>query len=128
MRALLDTHTFLWWVTNQPQLSPDVRAILSDRNHQIFFSVASGWEITIKAQLGRLELPNQLEYFIANQLAINSFQVLPIELKHALQIYHLPNHHKDPFDRILVAQSQVEDLPLLSVDKKISQYEIRMIW
>ena len=128
MRALLDTHTFLWWVTNQPQLSETVSSILQDRQNQIFFSAASGWEIAIKAQLGKLEIPSQLEDFIASQLDLNSFQVLPIELKHALHIYHLPIHHKDPFDRILIAQSQVENLPLLTLDPQIIKYGINVIW
>jgi len=128
MRALLDTHTFRWWVTNQPQLSETVKSIRQDRKNQIFFSAASGWEIAIKAQLGKLEIPSEPEDFIANQLEINSFQVLPIELKHALYIYHLPTHHKDPFDRILVAQSQVENLPLLTLDRQIIRYEVDVIW
>lgn len=128
MRALLDTHTFLWWVTNNSQLSSTVQSILRNRSNEIFFSVASGWEIAIKAQLGKLDLPSQPEYYIANQLELNSFQVLPINLNHALQIYHLPNYHKDPFDRILVAQCQVENLPLLTLDANISEYRINVIW
>ena len=128
MRGLLDTHTFLWWVTNQPQLSERVKLILSDRNNQIFFSAASGWEIAIKTQLGKLEIPNEPEAFIANQLELNSFQILPIELKHTLHIYYLPIHHKDPFDRILIAQSQVEKLPLLTLDPQIMRYEVDVIW
>jgi PIN domain nuclease of toxin-antitoxin system len=128
MKALLDTHAFLWWVTNNPQFSSTVKSILSNRNNQIFFSAASGWEIAIKAQLSKLELPNNPEIYIAEQLEINSFQVLPIELNHTLQTYYLPNHHKDPFDRILVAQSQVENLPLLTFDAKIAQYRVNIIW
>lgn len=116
MKALLDTHAFLWWVTNNPQLSSTVQSILCDRSNEIFFSAASSWEIAIKAQLRKLEIPCQPEIYIAEQLEINSFQILPIEVKHTLQTYYLPNHHKDPFDRILVAQSQVEDLPLLTLD------------
>lgn len=128
MKALLDTHAFLWWITDNPQLSSTVKYILSNRSNQIFFSAASGWEIAIKAQVGKLDLPSNPEIYIAEQLEINSFQILPIELKHSLQTYYLPNHHKDPFDRILVAQSQVENLPLLTRDGKISLYEINIIW
>ncbi|AFY99875.1 type II toxin-antitoxin system VapC family toxin [Calothrix sp. PCC 6303] len=128
MKALLDTHTFLWWVTNNLQLSSTVKSILSERNNRIFFSAASSWEIAIKAQLSKLELPSNPEVYIAEQLEINSFQVLPIELKYTLQTYYLPNHHKDPFDRILVAQSQVENLPLLTLDPKIAQYQVSIIW
>lgn len=128
MKALLDTHAFLWWVTNNPQLLSTVQSILMERSNEIFFSAASGWEIAIKAQLRKLELPSEPEIYIAEQLKINSFQILPIELRHTLQTYYLPNHHKDPFDRILVAQSQVENLPLLTLDAKIAQYEVRVIW
>ncbi len=128
MRALLDTHAFLWWVTNSPQLSSTVKSILSDRHNQIFFSAASGWEIAIKAQLRKLDLPELPEIYLAQQLEINSFQVLPIDLRHTLQTYYLPNHHKDPFDRILVAQSQVENLPLLTLDSKIAEYGVSVIW
>lgn len=128
MKALLDTHAFLWWVTNNPQLSSTVQSILSDRSNEIFFSAASSWEIAIKAQLRKLEIPSKPEIYIAEQLEINSFQILPIEVKHTLQTYYLPNHHKDPFDRILVAQSQVEDLPLLTLDAKIAQYGVNVIW
>ena len=128
MRALLDTHTFLWWVTNQPQLSETVSSILRDRQNQIFFSAASGWEIAIKAQLGKLEIPSQPEDFIASQLELNSFQVLPIELKHALHIYHLPIHHKDPFDRILIAQCLVDNLTIASCDAQIIRYPVQQIW
>ncbi len=115
MRAILDTHTFLWWVTNNPRLSSTIKSILSDRNNQIFFSAASGWEIAIKAQLQKLDLPELPEIYIAQQLEINSFQVLPIDLKHTLQTYYLPNHHKDPFDRILVAPRQDDSVtPIVS--------------
>ena len=128
MKALLDTHTFLWWVTNNPQLSLTIRSIIADRNNQIFFSVASGWEIAIKAQLGKLQLPDQLELFLTNQLTVNSFVLLPIQLNHALYTYQLSNHHKDPFDRILVAQSQVENLPIMTLDSKIAQYGVTVLW
>lgn len=80
MRALLDTHTFLWWVTNSAQISATVQTVIGDRNNQIMFSAASGWEIAIKAQLGKLEIPGQPESFIANQLTLNSFEVLPIRM------------------------------------------------
>jgi PIN domain nuclease of toxin-antitoxin system len=121
-------HTFLWWVINSPQISPTAHTVIADPSSQILFSAASGWEIAIKAQLGKLQIPDPPESFIASQLAINSFEVLPIQLNHALQTYYLPNHHKDPFDRILVAQSQVENLPILSSDSKIAQYGVQVVW
>ena len=128
MKGLLDTHTFLWWVTNQPQLSERVKLILSDRNNQIFFSAASGWEIAIKAQLGKLEIPNEPEAFIANQLELNSFQILPIELKHTLHIYHLPIHHKDPFDRMIAATALISGDTLVSRDEIFDLYGVARLW
>ncbi len=128
MKVLLDTHTFLWWVTNDAQLSSPVQAILRDRGNQVFFSTASAWEIAIKAQLGKLSLPNLPEPFIHHQLQLNAFEVLPTNLPHSLQIYHLPLLHKDPFDRMLIVQSQLESLPLLTVDSRITQYNVNTIW
>ncbi|MBW4561291.1 MAG: type II toxin-antitoxin system VapC family toxin [Mojavia pulchra JT2-VF2] len=82
----------------------------------------------MKAQLGKLLLPKIPEQFISEQLLINSIESLPIQLNHAVGVYHLPNHHKDPFDRILVCQSQLENLPILTLDPLISQYDVNVIW
>jgi PIN domain nuclease of toxin-antitoxin system len=128
MKALLDTHTFLWWVTDDAALSPRVRQIISDGDNELFFSAASGWEIAIKVQLGRLKLPDNLERFIPEQLSINAIESLPIQLSHALHVYTLPDYHRDPFDRILVAQSQLENLPILTADPQIAQYSVEVIW
>ena len=91
-------------------------------------SAASGWEIAIKAQLGKLQLPDNLERYIADQLPLNGFESLPIQLRHALHVYTLPNLHHDPFDRILVAQSQMEQLPILTLDPQIARYGVDVIW
>ncbi len=128
MRALLDTHAFLWWITDDPRLSAHAREIIGDGGHVLFFSAASGWEIVIKAQLGRLQLPDKADSFILEQLSANAFNSLPIQLSHALHSYTLPNHHRDPFDRMLVAQSQLEGLPILTADPLISQYQVEVIW
>jgi PIN domain nuclease of toxin-antitoxin system len=128
MKVLLDTHTFLWWITDSPRLSARAREVIHDSDNELFFSAASGWEIAIKAQLGRLQLPDNLEQFIVEQLALNAILVLPIQLRHALHVYTLPQHHRDPFDRMLVAQSQVENLSLLTADPQITQYEVAIIW
>ncbi len=128
MKALLDTHTFLWWVTNNPLLSTTVDGILRDRSNEIFVSAATGWEIAIKSQIGKLNFPTPPEPFMLQQLALNSFVGLPIRLEHGLQVYHLPLHHRDPFDRILIAQSQLEGMPILTADSKISQYGVHVIW
>ena len=128
MKVLLDTHTFLWWIADSPRLSARAREVIRDSNNELFFSAASGWEIAIKAQLGRLQLPDNLEQFIVEQLSLNTILVLPIQLRHALHVYTLPQHHRDPFDRMLVAQSQVENLPVLTTDPQIAQYEVKTIW
>ena len=128
MRALLDTHTFLWWVTGDPQLSPQARQVIADGDNDIYFSAGSGWEIAIKARLGRLSVPTDLEQFITVQLTANAFLALPVSLEHALRVYTLPAYHNDPFDRLLVAQAQVDGLSLLSRDQNIARYPVEVIW
>ena len=128
MKVLLDTHTFLWWITDSPRLSAWAREVIQDSNNELFFSAASGWEIAIKTQLGRLQLPGNLEQFILEQLSLNAILALPIQLRHALHVYTLPQYHRDPFDRVLVAQSQIENLPILTADTQITRYAVETIW
>lgn len=128
MRALLDTHAFLWWITNDSRLSPRARQLIGDGQNRLFFSAASGWEIAIKARLGRISFPAEPGTFIPGQLARNAFEVLPVHLSHTLQVYGLPDHHRDPFDRLLIAQSKLEDLPLLTADPLIARYDIDTLW
>lgn len=128
MRALLDTYTFLWWVDNDVRLSAYARQFISDGANELFFSVASSWEIAIKAQLGKLTLPTDLERFFIEQLAQNHLIAMPIHLHHTLGVYRLPPLHRDPFDRILIAQSRAEDLPILTADPLIRQYNAHTIW
>lgn len=128
MRALLDTHTFLWWITDDPRLSHRAREFISDSDNLLFFSAASGWEIAIKAQIGKLRLPDDPARFVTEQLALNAILSLPIDLRHALHVFALPQHHRDPFDRILVSQSRLERLPILTDDPLIVQYEVQIIW
>lgn len=128
MRALLDTHAFLWWITDDSRLSGRAREVISDGRNELFFSAASGWEITIKASLGRLEIPEDLERFVAEQLSRNAIQTLPIHLSHALRTSALPGHHRDPFDRILVSQALLEKMPLLSADPQIARYPVEVVW
>ncbi len=128
MNILLDTHTFLWWIDNHPRLSSRAHELISDSSNTLFLSAASGWEISIKSKLGKLTLSGDLEHFIAEQLAANAIRSLPIEMSHALHVYTLPSHHRDPFDRILVAQSQMEDMPILTTDPHIAQYPVQTLW
>lgn len=128
MKVLLDTHTFLWWNMDAPQLSPQVREIIADGRNDIFFSAASGWEIAIKYARGRLELPEPPDVYVSQRLALHRFIPLPIQVSHALQVHNLPDIHSDPFDRLLVAQSQMEKLPLLTIDAHIARYDVTVIW
>ena len=128
MRVLLDTHTFLWWIANNKQLSNTSRNIIGDGQNELFLSVASGWEMAIKARLGKLELPENLEQFIAEQLQQNAIAGLPIQMSHALHVYTLPPLHRDPFDRLLIAQSQLENMPILTIDPQIGRYDVEVIW
>lgn len=128
MRALLDTHAFVWWVTDDSRLSSTARSIIVDPGNMLFVSAASAWEIVIKVRLGKLSLPEVPELYIPSRLEINRFESLAIQIIHALQVTNLPDLHRDPFDRILIAQSQVEKMPIVTVDKLIAQYPIDVIW
>jgi PIN domain nuclease of toxin-antitoxin system len=128
MRVLLDTHTFLWWITDDPRLSGKARETIANRNNELYLSAASGWEIMIKMKIGRLSLPKNPRHFIADQLLLNNIESLPIQMSHALHLHSLPDHHRDPFDRMIVAQAQLEKLPILSCDSQIAKYEVRVIW
>ncbi len=129
MKVLLDTHVFLWWITDDPQLSPRARRVVGASANEVYFSAASGWEIALKARLGRLSVAGaDVESFIAEQAAANGFQILPITLTHALKTYSLPGHHNDPFDRLLVAQAATEELALVSADRQLAAYKIRIVW
>ncbi|WP_027355361.1 type II toxin-antitoxin system VapC family toxin [Desulfofundulus thermocisternus] len=128
MRALLDTHVFLWWITDDPQLSPRARKIISSGENKLYLSAASGWEMAIKARLGKLSLPDNPEPFILEQLAVNAIEPLAVSMRHALHVYTLPDFHRDPFDRLLIAQAQLENLPIITADPKIASYPVEVIW
>jgi PIN domain nuclease of toxin-antitoxin system len=128
MRLLLDTHAFLWWVLDDARLSPAARDLIADPTAEILFSAVSAWEIAIKARTGRLDLPEDVPAFVHDQVRRNRFTVLPIALRHALQVHALPDHHRDPFDRLLVAQAQVEALPLVSRDTLLAPYAVELRW
>jgi PIN domain nuclease of toxin-antitoxin system len=128
LRVLLDTHAFLWWIGDDPRLSERAREMLSDGDNDLVFSAASGWEIAIKARLGLLHVPGDLNTYLFRQLTENYTSVLPVHLSHALRVHALPEHHRDPFDRLLVAQAIVEEIPLLSADPRIARYPVEVVW
>ncbi|WP_456476820.1 type II toxin-antitoxin system VapC family toxin [Oceanithermus sp.] len=127
-RLLLDTHAFLWWISDDPRLSPAAHEAIADGASEVFLSAVSVWEMVIKMGLGRLELPEDLESFLARQLQVNGFRPLAMTLPHALAVRHLPDVHKDPFDRLLVAQAQHEELVLVSGDAAVRRYPVSVIW
>jgi PIN domain nuclease of toxin-antitoxin system len=128
MRYLLDTHAFLWFVLDDKRISTEAKSIIADSKNTIYFSAASAWEMAIKTKLARLKIIGDIEPFIIEQLSTNSFVPLSITISHALYTERLPQIHKDPFDRIIIAQSKLEDLPLISKDKKVRKYKITMAW
>lgn len=128
MRLLLDTHTFLWWNVDDDRLSQSARALITDPANQVLISAASAWEMAIKSARGRLTLPMPVRRYVSTRVASQGFEVLPINLSHALAVAELPEFHADPFDRLLVAQSQLEDIPLVTADRWIGRYEVRILW
>jgi PIN domain nuclease of toxin-antitoxin system len=128
MKVLLDTHAFIWWVTNDPQLSQTARDTIADPKNTVLFSVVNAWEIIIKQGTGKLTLPEPAEIYIPSRIAANQFVILPVNLPHILQVALLPELHRDPFDRLLIAQSQTEQIPIISIDRYVVQYPVNVIW
>lgn len=126
MKVLLDTHVLLWGLTEEAKLSPRVRALLPSA--ESWFSAASLWEIIIKVQAGRLSLPTPAGAFLTTKLAENGVRLLPIVQSHVLRVEGLGLRHRDPFDRILAAQSLEEDLPLVTADPVFQRYGVQVIW
>lgn len=128
MRLLLDTHVFLWWIEDAPDLSRKARAAIANPDNQCFLSLASSWEMAIKLSLGKLRLPDAIERFIPQQLAENGFSQLQIDFRHVARVASLAFHHRDPFDRLLVAQAMEEKLSVVSADKQFAKYGVKRIW
>ncbi|AJF05861.1 type II toxin-antitoxin system VapC family toxin [Geoalkalibacter subterraneus] len=120
-RFLLDTHALLWWLGDLPQLGPRCREVISDRRNQVFISAATTWEISIKMSLGKLEAPQDMDSVVEDE----GFSKLPISLYHGQLAGHLPTLHRDPFDRMLIAQAQAEGLILVTADENIPRYNVR---
>jgi PIN domain nuclease of toxin-antitoxin system len=126
---LLDTHTFLWWVSERgARLSDRARDLLSDGANAASLSIASVWELAIKAGAARIDLPDVAERYVPDRMRHHGFELLPIELPHAFRAGALPRIHGDPFDRMLVAQAQIEGLPILTADPAIGRYDVETIW
>ena len=125
---LLDTHAFLWFILDDPRLSVQANNLISDPTNAIAISPASYWEIAIKISIGKYSLPEAYDVFMEREIVINNFSILSITPKHTAALVGLPFHHKDPFDRLLIAQAMVENIPLISADTLLDRYEIQRIW
>lgn len=128
MRILLDTCAFLWLVTDDPQASELAKEIFLKEDNELLLSAVTGFEIAVKYSLGKLRLAESPKEFITNRINANALTELPVSMTHALILQNLPLHHKDPFDRLLVAQAMVNQIPLLSADQQLSAYDINRLW
>jgi len=128
MKLLLDTHTFLWWDGQKDKLTPSTLTLCQDETNDLFLSMVSIWEIQIKVQLKKLILRIPLPDIILHQQQTNQLQILPITLEHIFALETLPHHHRDPFDRLIIAQSMVENLPIITVDSTFKMYPIETLW
>jgi len=128
LRYLLDTHTLLWIVNDDPQLGDEARNIYLNNANDIFASMASVWEMAIKISLKKLEIPGTLSDFVKEHIRGNKIDILSIELNHLYQLENLTYFHRDPFDRLIISQAIVENIPILSSDKAFDDYPIQRIW
>jgi PIN domain nuclease of toxin-antitoxin system len=128
MRLLLDTHSFLWFLLDDPTLSKTAKDSIAEPDNDIEISPASYWEIAIKISLNKYSLPEPYEQFMERELATNQFRILAIEPKHTAALTSLPFHHRDPFDRLIIAQAMVEQIPVISGDEAFAAYPVTRIW
>jgi PIN domain nuclease of toxin-antitoxin system len=128
VRLLLDTHALLWWLDGDRRLSAKARRAIADQSNSILVSAASAWEITTKARLGKLPGATAVAADVAACVTDQGFQSLDITLLHAQRAGHLPNEHRDPFDRMLIAQSQIEDVAIVSDDDAFDIFDVRRFW
>ncbi|MGA8108813.1 MAG: type II toxin-antitoxin system VapC family toxin [Acidobacteriaceae bacterium] len=128
MRVLLDTHALLWWLTDDPALSKAARRLLADPQNTVLVSAASAWEIATKVRLGKLSSALDLVADFQEQLEREGFEPLPVSVEHGIRGGLLPGPHKDPFDRMLIAQAQAEHVPIVSNNKAFDSYGVRRLW
>jgi PIN domain nuclease of toxin-antitoxin system len=128
VRLLLDTQCWLWWFSQPERLSEEAIEQIANETNEVWFSVASVWEIGIKVAIGKLPLPEQIDDYIFARMTQLGARTLEITASHALRASALPLIHRDPFDRMLIAQAQIEDMNLVSADSMFNQYEVSIIW
>lgn len=128
MNLLLDTHSLLWFLNEDPHLVPNAKALIEDSLNRKFVSMATCWEIAIKVGLKKLDLGEPVSTFLPRELLVNKFDLLHIELVHALHVEKLPRPHRDPFDRLLISQSIIEKIAIVSSDDKFDSYGVVRLW
>jgi PIN domain nuclease of toxin-antitoxin system len=128
VRLLLDTHTFLWFIGGSDSLSNTARHSIEDPSNQPFLSMASLWEMAIKISIGRLELSCPFAELIPQQMSLNGIELLDIRIEHVTTVARLPFHHRDPFDRLLIAQALVEEMPIVGADRAFDAYAMTRVW
>ena len=128
MRVLVDTHVFLWWVEGDRALPAKARATLADQENECLISMASAWELAIKAGLGKLKLTLPVERYVVEHIAANGFRMLDIRMTHVGRVETLESHHGDPFDRLIIAQALEEELPVITADPVFRKYGVKRIW
>lgn len=128
MTLLLDTHAFLWFINGDRRLSPPALAAIENPDSVLRLSIAALWEVTVKASLGRLQLPARMSQFVREHVYGNRISLLPIEPHHLELLESLPFHHKDPFDRLIIAQAEAEQIAVVSGDNAFSKYDVSRVW
>ena len=128
MKLLLDTQCWLWMQASPERFSSQARDMLGDPDNVLLLSPVSAWEISSKYSLGRLTLPIAPAEYVPSRMKSSGVDALPLQHSHALQVATLPWHHQDPFDRLLIAQAQVEGLPILSADRQLAAYDVQLHW
>lgn len=127
MKLLLDTHVWLWSIAAPARIHEDVRRLIEDEANAVYLSAASGWEIAIKFHIGKLRLPEHPRDLIEKRLIRDRIQPLPVEHRHVVEVAGLPDHHRDPFDRLLVVQARIERLRFVTADPRIEPYDVDLI-
>jgi PIN domain nuclease of toxin-antitoxin system len=128
VRVLIDTHVFIWYVQTSERLPRSVTAVINDGRNDILLSIASVWEMAIKQSTGKLSLGVPYASFIEEQMRLNNMELLPVRLNHLEIVTTLPFHHRDPFDRLIIAQAMAEDIVLISADSVFSLYPVQRMW
>jgi PIN domain nuclease of toxin-antitoxin system len=128
VNLLLDTHTLIWFLNDHPFLSPRAKSVIEHPENESFVSIASLWEIAIKVNIGKLDLGARFKTLFPAQLEVNGFIELPVNIEHLYALERLPLHHRDPFDRLIIAQAQVEGLSLVSRDPHFDAYGLPLLW